>query len=138
MLTAKTFTADQLKSITNLPAPQETKLQAMGVYARLAYKARILGTDIMKNSYANPMFNELKRSDLEMRLENFNLVVRKELLESDTVSRRERETVLRNTYYALDVATIAVKSGQNDEAVRKLSQLAQYYTTVPSQPKQPY
>lgn len=83
MLTAKTFTADQLKSITNLPAPQETKLQAMGVYARLAYKARILGTDIMKNSYTNPMFNELKRSDLEMRLENFNLVVRKELLESD-------------------------------------------------------
>ena len=138
MLTAKTFTADQLKSITNLPAPQETKLQAMGVYARPAYKARILGTDIMKNSYANPMFNELKRSDMEMRLENFNLVVRKELLESDTVSRRERETVLRNTYYALDVATIAVKSGQNDEAVRKLSQLAQYYTTVPNQPKQPY
>lgn len=138
MLTAKTFTADQLKSITNLPAPQETKLQAMGVYARLAYKARILGTDIMKNSYANPMFNELKRSDLEKRLENFNLVVRKELLESDTVSRRERETVLRNTYYALDVATIAVKSGQNDEAVRKLTQLAQYYTTDPSQPKQPY
>lgn len=135
MLTAKTFTADQLKSITKLPTPQETKLQAKGVYARLAYKARILGTDIMKNSYTDPMFNELQRSDLVMRLENFNLVVRKELLESDTVSRRERETVLRNTYYALDVATIAVKSGQNDEAVRKLSQLAQYYKAVPSQPK---
>lgn len=137
MLTAKTFTADQLKSITKLPTPQETAT-GKGVYTRLAYKARILGTDIMKNSYTDPMFNELKRSDLVMRLENFNLVARKELLESDTVSRRERETVLRNTYYALDVATIAVKSGQNDEAVRKLSQLAQYYMTVPSQPKQPY
>ena len=138
MLTAKTFTADQLKSITNLPVPQETKLQAKGVYARLAYKARMLGTDIMKNSYTNPMFNDLKRSDLEMRLENFNLVVRKELLESDTVSRRERETVLRNTCYTLEAAIRAVKSGQNDEAVRKLSQLAQYYMTVPNQPKQPY
>lgn len=138
MLTAKTFTADQLKSITKLPTPQETKLQAKGVYARLAYKARILGTDIMKNSYANPMFNELQRSDLVRRLENFNLVVRKELLESDTVSRRERETVLRNTYYTLEVAIRAIKRGQNDEAVRKLSQLAQYYTTVPNQPKQPY
>lgn len=137
MLTAKTFTADQLKSITKLPTPQETAT-GKGVYTRLAYKARMLGTDIMKNSYTDPMFNELKRSDLVMRLENFNLVARKELLESDTVSRRERETVLRNTYYALDVATIAVKSGQNDEAVRKLSQLAQYYMTVPSQPKQPY
>lgn len=138
MLTAKTFTAAQLKSITNLPAPQETKLQAMGVYARLAYKARKLGTDIMANSYANPMFNELKRSDLEKRLENFNLAARKELLESENVSRRERETVLRNTYYALEAATVAVKIGQNDEAVRRLSQLAQYYMAVPSQPKQPY
>lgn len=89
----------------------------------------------MKNSYANPMFNELQRSDLVMRLENFNLVVRKE---RDTVSRRERETVLRNTYYTLEVAIRAIKRGQNDEAVRKLSQLAQYYTTVPNQPKQPY
>ena len=138
MLTAKTFTADQLKSITNLPAPEETMLQAMGVYARLAYKARKLGTDIMKNSYADPMLNELKRSDLEMRLENFNLVVRKELLESDTVSRRERETVLRNTYYTLEAATRAIKRAQYDEAVRVLSQLAQYYRSVPSQPKQPY
>lgn len=110
----------------------------MGVYARLAYKARKLGTDIMANSYASPMFNELKRSDLEKRLENFNLAARKELLESENVSRRERETVLRNTYYALEAATVAVKIGQNDEAVRRLSQLAQYHMAVPSQPKQPY
>ena len=92
----------------------------------------------MANSYASPMFNELKRSDLEKRLENFNLAARKELLESENVSRRERETVLRNTYYALEAATVAVKIGQNDEAVRRLSQLAQYHMAVPCQPKQPY
>lgn len=136
MLTAKTFTGNQLSNLTgaNIPVFHERGelTDRVSTFMRLAQKTEELRVEVEGCFSGFKRFNPNTTQTLHRKLDGFNLVIRLELMGATLmgnreISRAEREEVMETAFNVLDEAVSALNRKQDKVAEYQLRALTEYF-----------
>lgn len=136
MLTAKTFTGNQLSNLTgaNIPVFHERGelTDRVSTFMRLAQKTEELRVEVEGCFSGFKRFNPNTAQTLHRKLDGFNLVIRLELMGATLmgnreISRAEREEVMETAFNVLDEAVSALNRKQDKVAEYQLRALTEYF-----------